>query len=173
MIPRMSCNTKSFMMPYSCQWLYHCMCAWLLGGNHKRSSPQCNSGVGANTYPRRSYTRICFAWLYDQADHILGYILPSRTTHHNIKILIISLFFLFIKIKIKILKEMNTKYVAAVQNMTARHMFAYAKLNWPIISTFFKTILMFPDLKYLKQDFLETVSVFVLNLKNNSFPKLW
>ena len=44
----------------------------------------------------------------------------------------------------------------------------------------FIAILMFPDLKYLKQGFLENLeslvlkfSVFVLNLKNNSFPKSW
>ena len=54
--------------------------------------------------------------------------------------------------------------------MTARQMFAHAKLNWPIISHFF-AILILPDLEYLKQGFLETLSVFVLNWKNNSFPK--
>ena len=32
---------------------------------------------------------------------------------------------------------------------------------------------MFPDLEYLKQGFLETLSAFVLTLKNNSFPKSW
>ena len=53
--------------------------------------------------------------------------------------------------------------------MTARQMFAYAKLNW-LIKEFF-TILMFPDLKYIKLGFLQTLSIFVLNLKNNSFPK--
>ena len=42
--------------------------------------------------------------------------------------------------------------------MTERQMFACAKLNWPIISIF-KNILMFPDLKYLKQGFLQTVCI--------------
>ena len=35
----------------------------------------------------------------------------------------------------------------------------------------FFTVLMFPDLKYLKQGFLQTLPVFVMNLKTNSFPK--
>ena len=58
------------------------------------------------------------------------------------------------------------------KNMIARQMFAHAKLNWPKISIFF-TILMFPDLRYFKQGFLETLAVFVLEFeKNNFFPEL-
>ena len=58
--------------------------------------------------------------------------------------------------------------------MTERQMFAHAKLNWSITNFYF-AILMFLDFEYLKQGFLETlknlVLTFVLNLKNNSFPK--
>ena len=63
---------------------------------------------------------------------------------------------------------MDTKYVTALNDSKAKVCLCKIKLANNIN---FLTILMFPDLKYLKQVFLETLSVFVLNLKNNSFPK--
>ena len=44
----------------------------------------------------------------------------NPSIHHNTRILIISNLFLFIEIKIKILKEMNTKYVTALKKYESK-----------------------------------------------------
>ena len=65
---------------------------------------------------------------------------------------------------------MHMKFVTALKEYDSKANLCLCKIKLANNIIFF-TILMFPDLKYLKQGYLETLSVFVLNLKNNSFPK--
>ena len=68
------------------------------------------------------------------------------------------------------LQEINTKYVTTLKKYESKANVCSYKIKLTN-NVNFLVILMFPDLEYLKQSFLETLSVFVLNLKNNSFTK--
>ena len=65
---------------------------------------------------------------------------------------------------------MNTKYVTALKRYDSKANVCLCKIKLGNNIKLF-AIWMFPELKYLKQSFLQTLSVFVLNLKNNSFLK--
>ena len=64
---------------------------------------------------------------------------------------------------------MNTKYVTALKKYDSKANGCSWKIKLAKNVNCF-AIWMFPDLKYLKQCSLVTLYVFVLNLKNNSFP---
>ena len=103
-------------------------------------------------------------------------ILPHQTIvnsnpsiHHNTRILIISILFLFIEIKH--IKENEYKICYSTKKYDSKLNVYLRRIKLASnIYLFIFTILMFSELKYLKQGFIKSLSVFVLSVKNNSFP---